>query len=102
MSPRARWRGLMKGVRVERLDHLGIVAGMCREIGLAEDLDALAGPSRAVGECGDRDGGDAPEWAGVQQPSAVSGLAVLRHQARRALAWLRDHRGAAPRRLLGS
>jgi hypothetical protein len=24
----------MKDVRVERLDHLGIVAGICREIGL--------------------------------------------------------------------
>jgi transposase len=36
----------MQGVRVERLDHLGIVAGICREIGLAEYLDALAGPSR--------------------------------------------------------
>jgi transposase len=34
----------MRGVRVERLDHLGIVAGICREIGLAEYLDALAGP----------------------------------------------------------
>jgi transposase len=36
----------MAGVRAERLDHLGIVAGICREIGLAEYLDALAGPSQ--------------------------------------------------------
>jgi transposase len=36
----------MKGVRVERLDHLGIVAGICREIGLAEYLDGLAGPTQ--------------------------------------------------------
>jgi transposase len=36
----------MRGVRVERLDHLGIVAGICREIGLAAYLDALAGPSQ--------------------------------------------------------
>ncbi len=36
----------MRGVRVERLDHLGIVAGICREIGLAEYLDTLAGPSQ--------------------------------------------------------
>jgi transposase len=36
----------MQGMRVERLDHLGIVAGICREIGLAEYLDALAGPSQ--------------------------------------------------------
>jgi hypothetical protein len=33
----------MPGVRVERLDHLGMVAGVCREIGLAEYLDGLAG-----------------------------------------------------------
>ncbi len=30
----------------ERLDHLGIVAGVCREIGLAEFLDAQAAGSR--------------------------------------------------------
>lgn len=36
----------MPGMRVERLDHLGIVAGICREIGLAEYLDHLAGPSQ--------------------------------------------------------
>jgi transposase len=33
-------------MRVERLDHLGIVAGICREIGLAEYLDGLAGPTQ--------------------------------------------------------
>jgi transposase len=36
----------MQGVRVERLDHLGIVAGICREIGLAAYLYALAGPTQ--------------------------------------------------------
>jgi transposase len=36
----------MAGTRVERLDHLGIVAGVCQEIGLAAYLDALAGPSQ--------------------------------------------------------
>jgi transposase len=35
----------MAGMRVERLDHLGIVAGVCQKIGLAAYLDALAGPS---------------------------------------------------------
>jgi hypothetical protein len=35
----------MRRVRVERLDHLGIVAGVCQEIGLAAYLDALAGPT---------------------------------------------------------
>jgi Domain of unknown function (DUF4277) len=36
----------MGNIRVERLDHLGIVAGICRKIGLAEYLDALAGSSQ--------------------------------------------------------
>jgi hypothetical protein len=36
----------MQAVTVERLDHLGIVAGVCREIGLAAYLDELAGPSQ--------------------------------------------------------
>jgi hypothetical protein len=36
----------VQGVCVERLDHLGIVAGICREIGLADYLDTLAGPSQ--------------------------------------------------------
>ena len=35
----------VRGIQSERLDHLGIVAGVCREIGLADYLDALAGPS---------------------------------------------------------
>jgi transposase len=38
--------GLMAGMRVERLDHLGIVAGTCQEIGLAAYLDSLVGPSQ--------------------------------------------------------
>jgi hypothetical protein len=33
----------MLGMRVERPDHPGIVVGIRREIGLAENLDALAG-----------------------------------------------------------
>jgi transposase len=37
--------GGLRGMRVERLDHLGIVAGVCEEIGLAAYLDAVAGPS---------------------------------------------------------
>ncbi|HEY1391689.1 MAG TPA: IS1634 family transposase [Ktedonobacterales bacterium] len=36
----------MGGMRIERLDHLGIVAGICREIGVAAYVDALAGPNQ--------------------------------------------------------
>jgi transposase len=32
--------------QTERLDHLGIVAGVCREVGIAEWLDERAGESR--------------------------------------------------------
>jgi len=32
-------------VRTERLDHLGIVAGVCREIGLIEEIDRIVGPT---------------------------------------------------------
>jgi hypothetical protein len=35
----------VREIRSERLDHLGIVAGVCREIGLAAYLDAVAGPT---------------------------------------------------------
>jgi transposase len=34
--------------QTERLDHLGIVAGACRETGIAEWLDAQAGEQRRV------------------------------------------------------
>ncbi len=29
----------------QRLDHLGIVAGICQEIGLAEQIDRIVGPT---------------------------------------------------------
>jgi transposase len=38
-------RGL-RGMRIERLDHWGIVAGVCQEIGVAAYLDAVAGPTQ--------------------------------------------------------
>src|SRR5215468_4419274 len=38
--------GVMAGMRIERLDHWGIVAGVCQEIGLAAYLDARAGPTQ--------------------------------------------------------
>jgi hypothetical protein len=41
-----RGEGLVAGMWVERLDHLGNVAGVCQEIGLAAYLDTLAGPGQ--------------------------------------------------------
>jgi predicted kinase len=40
----------MMGLTVERLDHLGLVAGMCQEIGLAEYLDGMRVPVNTSGE----------------------------------------------------
>lgn len=44
---------MSKRYATQRLDHLGIVAGVCREIGLVEQIDHLVGPSErqvSVGE----------------------------------------------------
>src|SRR5260370_39707595 len=38
--------------QTERLDHLGIVAGVCQEAGIAEWLDKQAGESRRSGRVG--------------------------------------------------
>ncbi len=75
----------------ERLDHLGIVAGVCQEIGLAAVLDAQDPGNRKPGKRGNGDRRHDPEWIGVQQPTAVFGAAVLCQQTRRALARTRDH-----------
>ena len=42
----------------ERLDHLGIVAGVCQEIGLVEWLDAQEPGNRKPGERGNRHSSD--------------------------------------------
>lgn len=42
-----------KTYATEQLDHLGIVAGVCHEIGLIEEVDACVGPTKrkvSVGE----------------------------------------------------
>lgn len=41
----------MRGLRVERLDHLGVVAGVCQELGLAAYVDELASSDRAAIMC---------------------------------------------------
>jgi hypothetical protein len=44
----------MHGKRVERMDHLGMVAGVCREIGLVAYLDAPAVLSQRLRNVGSR------------------------------------------------
>ncbi len=62
----------------ERLDHLGIVAGVCQEIGLAPWLDAQEPGNRKPGECGNSNRGHDSQWLGVEPPATVSGSPVLR------------------------
>jgi hypothetical protein len=81
----------VRGIRSDRLDHLGIVAGVCREIGLAEYLDALAEPSQQQVGVGTATVAMILERARVQQPSPVSGRAVLCDQAGRTPVGSRHH-----------
>ncbi len=64
----------------ERLDHLGIVAGVCQEIGLAAWLDAQEPGKSPTGEHGNSNGGDDSQWIGIQQSAIVSRPAVLCQQ----------------------
>ncbi len=75
----------------ERLDHLGIVAGVCQEIGLAAVLDAQDPGNRKPGKRGNGDRRHDPEWLRLQQSAALFGAAVFCQQTRRALARTRDH-----------
>jgi hypothetical protein len=64
----------------ERLDHLGIVAGVCQEIGLARWRDAQDPERRKPGECGNSDGSHGAQWVRLKSPTVVSGAAVLCQQ----------------------
>jgi hypothetical protein len=64
----------------ERLDHLGLVAGVCQEIGLAAWLDAQDPGNRKPRECGNSNSRHDSQWVRVQQSATVSGAAVLREQ----------------------
>ena len=79
----------------ERLDHLGIVAGVCQEIGLAAWLDAQDPGNRKPRERRNRNRSDDPEWIGHKPPAIVFGAAVLREQTGRALTGCWDQCGHA-------
>ncbi len=57
----------------ERLDHLGIVAGVCQEIGLAAWLDAQEPGNRKQGKRRNGDGAHDSQWVGVESPAIVPG-----------------------------
>jgi hypothetical protein len=79
----------------ERLDHLGIVAGVCQEIGLAAWLDGQDPGNRKPRECGNGDSCHDFEWLGVKPPTIVSGAAVLCEQTGRTLVGCWDSCGHA-------
>ncbi len=62
----------------ERLDHLGIGAGVCQKIGLATWLDAQDPGHRKPRERGNGDCSDGAQWIRVQQSAVIFGAAVLR------------------------
>ncbi len=66
----------------ERLDHLGIVAGVCQEIGLAAWLDAQDPGNRKPGKRRNGHRRHDPEWLRLQQPAALFGAAVFCQQTR--------------------
>ena len=81
----------MLSVRVERLDYLGIVAGICQEIGLATYLDGLAGPSDRKVSIGTATTAMMLNGLGFSNRRHYPGLAVLRHQAGRASVGARNY-----------
>jgi hypothetical protein len=71
----------------ERLDHLGMVAGVCQEIGLASWRDAQDPGNRKPRECGNGDRGDGAQWMRVEPPAVVFGAAVLRRASPSSMCW---------------
>ena len=78
----------------ERLDHLGIVAGVCQEIGLARWLDAQDPTNRKPGEHGNRNGSHDSQRIRVEPPAGVFGAAVFCRASPSNICW---DRGSAPR-----
>lgn len=76
----------------ERLDHLGIVAGVCEEIGLASWLDKQDPTNRKPDECGNGHDGDDPQWAGMEPPPTVAGAAVFCRASRSSICWAKGSR----------
>jgi hypothetical protein len=72
----------------ELLDHLGIVASVCQEIGLAAWLGTQDPGNRKPGKRGNGDRHHDPEWTRVEPPTAVCGAAIL-CQTSPSSVWLR-------------
>ena len=65
-------------VVVEHLNHLGIVAEVCRGDRSRRVAQRPGSHLTPAGKRGHGDGGDGAQWVGLQQSAALSGAAVLR------------------------
>ena len=86
----------------ERLDHLGIVAGVCKEIGLAEWLDAQDEQSHERVGVGTATVAMILNGLGFSNRRQYRGAAVLCDQGGGAVIGAGDHRGGSQRRLPGT
>ena len=64
----------------ERLDHLGIVAGVCQKIGPSARARCPRVRQSSTSERGNSNGSNGAQWIGLQQSAVISGAAVLREQ----------------------
>jgi hypothetical protein len=76
---------------VEHLNHLGIVAAVCREIGVADWLDQQEPGNRQFVSMGTATVALVRERTGLQQSPALSRAAVFRGQTGGASARIGDH-----------
>src|ERR1051326_6951640 len=87
---------------VEHLNHLGIVAEVCREIGVAAWLDGHNPTSRQQVSVGTATVALVLNGLGWSQPTTLPRPPIFCRQARRILAWTRHPCGSAQRRLSGA
>src|SRR5712691_5839844 len=73
----------------ERLDHLGIVAGVCQEIGLADWLDTQDPTHRKPRERGNGNGRHGAQRVGLQQSAVIFGTTVLCRASPSSTCWER-------------
>ena len=68
----------MESVRVERLDHLGLIAAVIKDLGLIDMIDRRLVPDRAREDHARRSRGwDDPSWPGLCPSALIVNAAVF-------------------------
>ena len=76
----------MESVRVERLDHLGVIASVIKDLGLIDMIDARLVPDEQESDHAGRSRGrDDPQWLGVCQSALVLDATVFCQQTPRSV-----------------